>query len=72
MGYVTAGGSSTAAPCTPRGGGTSDDGYRGSITLLPNKPEFIGCDIIDPIGTYWETSNGNYYLFGANGKVVTD
>ena len=55
-----------------KGGGTSDDGYRGSITYLPNKPEFIGCDIIDPIGTYWETSNGSYYLFGANGKVVTD
>ncbi|WP_315508741.1 peptidase [Alloprevotella tannerae] len=55
-----------------KGGGTSDDGYRGSITLLRNKPEFIDCDIIDPIGTYWETSNGSYYLFGANGKVVTD
>ena len=55
-----------------KGGGTSDDEYRGSISYLPNKPEFIGCDIIDPIGTYWETSNGRYYLFGANGKVVTD
>ena len=63
--------------CTVRakGGGIEDHEQYGSIEWLNDKPEFIGCEIIAPKGTYWKEFKGatTYYsLFGEDDKVVTD
>ena len=63
--------------CTVRakGGGIEDHEQYGSIDWLDNKPEFIGCKIIAPKGTYWKEFKGEttyYSLFGEDDKVVTD
>ena len=55
----------------------SDDQYAGSISWVwDNKPEFRGCDVTGPKGTYWkEFKDGEYTyytLFGKENKVVTD
>ena len=51
-------------------GGPSD----GSLCDMSDYPEFIGCTITSPTGTYWKKydTNGAYSLFGADDKVVTD
>lgn len=56
--------------CTVRakGGGSSDDGYAGSISYLYAKPEFTDCAITTPEGAYWAYG----CLYGADGKPVTD
>ena len=73
--------------CTVRakgygGSGGSEEGdenyddYAGSFSGIEQSPEFIGCDIIVPEGTYWKKYqhwNHTYYsLFGKDNKVVTD
>ena len=65
--------------CTVRvkGGGDSEHEDLGSINRLLQKPEFIGCAVIAPAGTYWKECEGivgelYYSLFGADDKVVTD
>ena len=65
--------------CTVRvkGGGDSEYEDLGSINRLLQKPEFIGCAVIAPAGTYWKECEGivgelYYSLFGADDKVVTD
>ena len=65
--------------CTVRvkGGGDSEYENLGSINKLLQKPEFIGCAVIAPAGTYWKEWEGivgepYYSLFGADDKVVTD
>ena len=63
--------------CTVRakGGGIEDHEQYGSIDWLDDKPEFIGCEIIAPKGTYWKEFKGEttyYSLFGEDDKVVTD
>ena len=65
--------------CTVRvkGGGDSEYEDLGSINRLSQKPEFIGCAVIAPAGTYWKEGEDivgepYYSLFGADDKVVTD
>ena len=65
--------------CTVRvkGSGDSEHEDLGSINRLLQKPEFIGCAVIAPAGTYWKECEGivgelYYSLFGADDKVVTD
>ena len=65
--------------CTVRvkGGGDSEYEDLGSINRLLQKPEFIGCAVIAPAGTYWKEGEDivgepYYSLFGADDKVVTD
>ncbi|WP_144005977.1 hypothetical protein [Prevotella ihumii] len=62
--------------CTVRakGSGRSNDSDAGSINALFGKPEFTDCAITTPEGTYWRQSRGggNCYLYGADGKPVTD
>lgn len=62
--------------CTVRakGSGRSNDSYAGSISSLWSKPEFTDCAIITPEGAYWKNHYGigDYCLYGADGKSVTD
>lgn len=62
--------------CTVRvkGDGRSNDRYTGSIIGLWGKPEFTDCAITTPEGAYWKNSYGvgDYCLYGADGKLVTD
>ena len=62
--------------CTVRvkGDGRSNDRYTGSIIGLWGKPEFTDCAITTPEGAYWKNSYGvgDYCLYGADGKPVTD
>ena len=65
--------------CTVRakGGGSKDDEYAGSISKMwYEKPEFVGCAITSPKGTYWKdfkVGGTTYYsLFGKEDKAVTD
>lgn len=62
--------------CTVRakGSGRSNDSYAGSISGLWGKPEFTDCAITTPEGAYWKSSYGvgDYCLYGADGKPVTD
>ena len=60
-----------------KGGGDSEYEDLGSINRLSQKPEFIGCAVIAPAGTYWKEGEDivgepYYSLFGADDKVVTD
>ena len=60
-----------------KGGGDSEYEDLGSINRLSQKPEFIGCAVIAPAGTYWKEGEDMvgepyYSLFGADDKVVTD
>ena len=56
-------------------GDENDDDYAGSFSGIEQIPEFTGCDIIVPEGTYWKKyqyKNHTYYsLFGKDNKVVT-
>lgn len=62
--------------CTVRvkGDGRSGDEYTGSISNLWSKPEFTDCAITTPEGAYWKNHYPlrDYYLYGADGKPVTD
>ena len=62
--------------CTVRakGSGRSNSSYAGSISSLWSKPEFTDCAITTPEGAYWKNSYGvgDYCLYGADGKPVTD
>ena len=60
-----------------QGSGSTGDPYDGTFGWLwDKKPEFVGCSITSPAGTYWkkfEDGGYDYYsLFGADGKVVTE
>ena len=57
-----------------KGSGSVDGPSDGSLCDMSDYPEFIGCTITSPTGTYWKKydTNGAYSLFGADDKVVTD
>ena len=69
--------------CTVRakGGGSKDDEYAGSISRMwYEKPEFTGCTITAPKGTFWKefedgggrTCYALFYRVGDKEKAVTD
>lgn len=60
-----------------KGNGSETDLYNGSFGYMwGKKPEFVGCQITAPQGTYWKDfvidGNTYYSLFGADNKAVTD
>lgn len=46
----------------------------GSLCNMQDTPEFTGCTITSPAGTYWKKYDTNvaYSLFGTDDKIVTD
>lgn len=62
--------------CTVRTKGDGRNGYKdlGSIVNLWSMPEFTGCAVTTPEEVYWNKyyGFGDYSLFGADKKVVTD
>lgn len=57
-----------------KGSGAVNGSYAGSLCNMWKEPEFNGCEITSPTGTYWKPyiTRVAYSLFGTDDKIVTD